>query len=263
MKKTFLFPLLTLLASSAYAAENCSDEQRNMHRDNLHLMIQKIVYGPVKTIKSINYSSVPKGSSLDTKTIEMIFLPCGELESYQSESKWFLNGELFSSLKRTIQKKPVYTMVNLISFDQPAQNMESKFTFEQDSSGKISEIKTQDQAGKAYTVTAKYKNGKIDSTKGFSEGTEVFYQYSYDDQGRLATINGNSGRDTRQFTYDSDGFFQKETRAIKIDTDEITTVIECLETDKYGNCLTETVTNLHSSQPTPLIETFKYQYQYY
>ncbi|QWQ17909.1 RHS repeat domain-containing protein [Providencia rettgeri] len=263
MKKTVLLSLLTLLASSAYAVENCSDEQRNMHDDNLHLMTQKIVYGPIKTIKTVNYSSAHIGSSLDSKTLKMAFLPCGELESYQSESKWFLNGELNSSLKRTIQRKPTYQMVNLISLGQPVQNMESKFTFEQDPSGKISAVKTQDQAGKDYTVTAKYNNGKIDSTKGFSEGMEVFYQYSYDDQGRLAAIHGNSGRDTRQFTYDSDGFFQKETRTIKIDTDEITTIIECLETDKYGNCLTETVTNSHSSQSAPLIETFKYQYQYY
>lgn len=123
MKKAVLLSLFSLLATSAYAAENCSDKQRNMHSDNLHLMTQKIVYGPVKTIKSVSYSSVPKGSSLDTKTIEMAFLPCGELESYQSESKWFLNGELNSSLKRTIQKKPAYEMVNLISLGHPGKQV--------------------------------------------------------------------------------------------------------------------------------------------
>ncbi|HCH7936081.1 MULTISPECIES: hypothetical protein [Providencia] len=263
MKKNHLLCLLSLFISSAYAVDDCRDELRNTHRENLHLMTQKIVYGPIKSIKSVSYASTPTGSPLDTKTLQMQFSTCSALESYQSESKWFLDKELNSSLKRTIQKNPTYEMVNIISFGQPIQSIEGKFTFEQDPSGKISTIKTHDQAGNDYTVSTTYKNGKIDSTKGFTEGVEVFYQYSYDDQGKLVSMVGNSGQDIRQFSYDTHGFFKQEIRKIKLNNEEVSTTIECLETDKFGNCLTEKLTNSRSNLPDTLIETFKYQYEYY
>ncbi|QKJ51219.1 hypothetical protein G9396_11395 [Providencia rettgeri] len=44
MKKNHLLCLLSLFISSAYAVDDCRDELRNTHRENLHLMTQKIVY---------------------------------------------------------------------------------------------------------------------------------------------------------------------------------------------------------------------------
>ncbi|QKJ51218.1 hypothetical protein G9396_11390 [Providencia rettgeri] len=74
---------------------------------------------------------------------------------------------------------------------------------------------------------------------------------------------GNSGQDIRQFSYDTHGFFKQEIRKIKLNNEEVSTTIECLETDKFGNCLTEKLTNSRSNLPDTLIETFKYQYEYY
>lgn len=63
MKKNHLLCLLSLFISSTYAVDDCRDELRNTHRENLHLMTQKIVYGPIKSIKSVSYTSAPTGSS--------------------------------------------------------------------------------------------------------------------------------------------------------------------------------------------------------
>ncbi|ENZ4205408.1 hypothetical protein NNF59_000803 [Providencia stuartii] len=73
--------------SDALALKTCSNEQRNINKQNAYIITGDIFYGPVKSVKTIHTRPENKYGKTDNGTRVYQFSDCNELTEFSWESQ--------------------------------------------------------------------------------------------------------------------------------------------------------------------------------
>lgn len=290
--------LLSLLfISDALALKTCSNEQRNINKQNAYIITSDIFYGPVKSVKAIHTRPENKYGKTDNGTRVYQFSDCNELTEFSwksqrvispSDSVTFVSdGELIGSNPYHVKavsdfsasSNSSYTNANLFYYTDSngriIKNEEIVLTKNRVFSDADEENKRRElseNSDDTFSISViNWNNGLINNRVGEQYGAKIAFQYNYNHLNKLeSVIDSESDKPVNVFLqkikyyYDSKGF-PNETVSELYENGQLYSfdTIKCQEKDLHGNCLMTTTTTTKTKFKPEITKTTQYIYTYY